>query len=452
MLYKIEKAVRSGITEKVCTDVPCTWNQNFTKNVSAAKVQQIKFYTDEAKSKLVAQTKSKEVIPTFSQKENFLMKISENNVKVVGLSLFSNFQESFVPTQTVQPVKLPPSLRDLYRKELCNASHDVLNEECQKILESFSVDIEQLAYVEESTRNQNKSATWYNQRIGRITGSIAHQALSTPPSQSLIKRICQSQCHTINSPALKWGRDHESEALKCYVSAMSLDTTECKPKLIGNLKKHGSFECLDIGLVIDKEYQCLGASPDAVFHCTCCDYGVVEIKCPYSLRESSLSQAIRDNRNFYIELKNDCYNLKRNHPYFTQVQMEMRATETKVCNFVVWTPLELLILKIMEDKQFQEEICIKLFNNWKNYILPELVTRRLQQPSGKETGINQVALHSLKKTYCLCKTIVAEGNMVGCDMCDDWFHPSCVKLTKLPNSKVWYCPDCRKLKKQKLDN
>ena len=52
MLCKIKKAIRGGIVEQVCTDLPCTWNQNFATNVTAAPVNNILFYTGEAKEKL----------------------------------------------------------------------------------------------------------------------------------------------------------------------------------------------------------------------------------------------------------------------------------------------------------------------------------------------------------------------------------------------------------------
>ena len=151
--------------------------------------------------------------------------------------------------------------------------------------------MQKLIFVEESTRNQNKSSIWYEQRIGRITGSITHQAFSAI-STSLIKRICQSQSQPINSAALKWGREYGTVALN-YSKSVMLDTClPSKPKLIGQVRKHVNFECVGVGLVIDNEYPCLGASPDAKFHCSCCNFGVVEIKFPYSLRDSMLSQVI----------------------------------------------------------------------------------------------------------------------------------------------------------------
>ena len=122
----------------------------------------------------------------------------------------------------------------------------------------------------------------------RITGSIAPQASSTI-STSLIIHVSQGQDQPINSAALKWGREHKTMALN-YCKSVMLDT--CLPnklKLICNVRKHVNFECARFGLMIDNEYPCLGASPDAKFHCSCYNLGVVEIKYPYSLRDSMLS-------------------------------------------------------------------------------------------------------------------------------------------------------------------
>ena len=125
-------------------------------------------------------------------------------------------------------------------------------------------------------------------------------------------------------------------ALNYYKSVMLDTCLPSKPKLIGNVRKHENFECVSIGLVIDNEYPCLGASPDAKFHCSCCNYGVVEIKCPYSLRYSMLSQVIHDKeKEFYITYESDMYTLNKKHQYFTQVRLGIRVTETNVCNFVV---------------------------------------------------------------------------------------------------------------------
>ena len=230
--------------------------------------------------------------------------------------------------QWAPQVRLPPTLRTLY-KELSDASPDVIKKECENIIKTLKYDNEQLLFVEETTKNQSMGSIWYDQRIGLITGSIAHQALSTP-STSLIKKIFQSQCSLINSAAIRWGRDHEHVALSFYKNAMLKDNNPNNPKLITNtvFQRHTNFECINMGLVVDREYPWLGASPDAAFHCTCCEYGVIEIKCPYSVRKSLLTEAINGKvKNFYVVCENDFYSLRQNHPYFTQVQIEMRVTE-----------------------------------------------------------------------------------------------------------------------------
>ena len=161
MLCKIEKAMLSGIAEQVCTDFSCTWNQNFTTNVTAAPVNNIMFYTSEAKEKLSSDnTSSKAVNPTFVQKEKFLQGIAGKNEKVVALSLFEKFQTPFVSHQLLKPqAKLSPSLRALYREELSNVSPDVLKQECTKMFKSLSYEMHELICVEESTWNQNISST-----------------------------------------------------------------------------------------------------------------------------------------------------------------------------------------------------------------------------------------------------------------------------------------------------
>ena len=105
-------------------------------NVTAAPMNNIMFCTGEAKGKLSsANTSSKVVNPTFTQKEKFLQGIARKNEKVVALSLFEKFQTSFVSNQPLklQAKKCPPSLRVLYREELSNVSPDVLKQECSSL-------------------------------------------------------------------------------------------------------------------------------------------------------------------------------------------------------------------------------------------------------------------------------------------------------------------------------
>ena len=66
---------------------------------------------------------------------------------------------------------------------------------------------------------------------------------------------------------IRWGCAHEKEARDAYHTMMT--------------KKHDDFKLSDTGLFIDHTNPFLGASPDGMVECSCCDKGVVEIKCPY---------------------------------------------------------------------------------------------------------------------------------------------------------------------------
>lgn len=98
---------------------------------------------------------------------------------------------------------------------------------------------------------------------------------------------------------------------------------------------------------------------------------------------------------------------------------------------------------------------------FKTAILPELVGKFYSRLPGTAipTAPLNVACNSAKScendmdspsnelTWCYCDQ-VESGKMVFCDNenCHiKWFHFICLKMTCKPKSKLWYCPECRKL-------
>lgn len=98
------------------------------------------------------------------------------------------------------------------------------------------------------------------------------------PSLSLIKRICYPELCKFSTCAVIYGRDNESTALKRYTSKMA--------------KKHVNLKLLNVGLIVNNAFPHVGASPDAIVECDCCGNGTVEVKCPYSLRNSPTLNAL----------------------------------------------------------------------------------------------------------------------------------------------------------------
>jgi len=46
--------------------------------------------------------------------------------------------------------------------------------------------------------------------------------------------------------------------------------------------------------VFDPTNPFIGASPDGIISCLCCGKGVVEVKCPFSCKDKSLDEAVKD--------------------------------------------------------------------------------------------------------------------------------------------------------------
>lgn len=62
----------------------------------------------------------------------------------------------------------------------------------------------------------------------------------------------------------------------------------------------------------------------------------------------------------------------------------------------------------------------------------------------KEDEANEERNKKPKPNYCICDRSSDGKFMVGCDICDNWYHPECVEISKkLAKSLDYYiCPYC----------
>ena len=299
-------------------------------------------------------------------------------------------------------------------------------------------------YLEVVTRKQSASLDWFDHRVGRITASIAYEVLHTnqdQPSSSLLKRLCSSEHKKINTAPLEWGRTNEDTACSDY----------CRQQK----EEHTEFSCTASGLVVNPKYPYLGATPDGWVECECCGRGIVEIKCPYTYRNTH-PNAINEGT-FYLQCLSDRLKLDPKHKYYYQVQMQLSICEVNYCDFVVWTLAGMATIRIHRSEAFFNEVQPSLHAFFKNCILPELLTRKLQNPVRAVLGNGTSSVTVNKATsngaldgsllYCYCHQPEDERRMIGCDndKCTyKWFHFECLGLKRKPRGRYWYCPECRK--------
>lgn len=313
---------------------------------------------------------------------------------------------------------LPPTITSLYKPHYKNLSSNDLAIECQRVFdEDLTMTPSESHYLFKSTMLQSHSSIWYQHRKGRLTasqfGDICKTSLKSP-SQSLIQSILERKS-TPKIPAVKWGIDHESEAREAYVKKMQ--------------ESHQDFKVEMAGLYVNPLSPHLGASCDGLVSCLCCTssgLGVLEIKCPFSVRHSVPTNAA------CFVVGEGGVQLSRKHDYYYQIQGQMAVLERDYCDFVCWTPLAVQIERVYYDDDFISTMIPKLDSFFLKAVLPRILCGSVSE----EPACDEV--------YCFCRK-GEFGRMISCDSPDCkfvWFHYPCLNLDPEFEAEEWYCPDC----------
>ena len=142
---------------------------------------------------------------------------------------------------------------------------------------------------------------------------------------------------------------------------------------------HDNFKCSESGLILNRDYPHLGASPDGLAQCDCCGQGCLEIKClptymngiPDPLGETCTSFPISSD-----------FQLKKTHKFYTQIQGHMLITGRKYCDLYMWSQSNSLAVREYRDEQFLKKLSDKLELEYKSHVIPALI-------SAKHTGHKQ---------------------------------------------------------------
>ena len=119
------------------------------------------------------------------------------------------------------------------------------------------------------------------------------------------------------------------------------------------------------GFLVCETYPFLGASPDGAVYDpsnTNQPFGFLEIKCLYSQRNMTPADACSSS-GFCCSIVDGKLSLRRNHPYYTQVQGQMAVGERPWCDFVIYTKRGISIERISFDRNF-----------WDTLLLPKLIS------------------------------------------------------------------------------
>ena len=130
----------------------------------------------------------------------------------------------------------------------------------------------------------------------------------------------------------------------------------------------------------------LGASPDGIIKCNCCGKGVLEVKCPFYIKEGL--QDDPDQTEFCMMKQDEKWILKRNHTYYYQIQLQMEVYRVSYCDFIVWTKKDFAVERIAADSQFLNSVIDGVQHFFVYSVLPEIVGKwYTRKPIANSEGV-----------------------------------------------------------------
>jgi hypothetical protein len=161
------------------------------------------------------------------------------------------------------------------------------------------------------TEDQAGSNEWHKMRALRITASRFKDFIGS--GKRMAAEMWKEKGGIGFLSAVKWGVDHEPVARQEYEESMDTVVDQC-------------------GLFISKKNPIFGASPDGLVDG---GKGVLEIKCPYSVRDVDLATMAPAQMPAFFECPHGVFMLKKSHKYFYQVQLMMFVTGCQYAVFLV---------------------------------------------------------------------------------------------------------------------
>ncbi|KAL5257221.1 hypothetical protein ACHWQZ_G012232 [Mnemiopsis leidyi] len=212
-----------------------------------------------------------------------------------------------------------------------------------------------IQYIAQLTEGQASSEenVWRMLRKKRITASMFGMVLKAIDGGKYPDYLFNNLLNKYDLShvaAIKWGTENEDNAKLAYERVTGVKVQS------SGLWLHSS------GI--------LGASPDGLLPD---GRGLVEFKCPYSLRDRKIEDAIGTESRFYIKRKDDgTIYLDPKNPYYHQIQGMLYIIGREYCDLCVWSPVsDPYILRVEKDPSWERSLS-KLITFYFKQFLPRI--------------------------------------------------------------------------------
>lgn len=211
------------------------------------------------------------------------------------------------------------------------------------------------------TLPQFKSKSYVGLQRGRITGSNLKNcciASNTDPCIATINRII-NPTKLDSGPSIKYHNKNRKKAIDQYVQMQA--------------PNHDEFQYSPCGLIVNQKFPYFAASPDGLVNCDCHGDGCVVVKCLKILSCEASMEVLTSKPNNILNKHENEYSIEETHEFFYQIQLYIHLVELEYCDFIIWSPNEMLPLRIYPDLDFWEEAMEKASSFHTLVIMPELL-------------------------------------------------------------------------------
>jgi hypothetical protein len=125
---------------------------------------------------------------------------------------------------------------------------------------------------------------------------------------------------------------------------------------------------------MSEKYPVLACSADGIVVCKCKIQHInklVEIKCPYALRENNPRDVALQKKCVFNE-ENNKWEVDVDCPYYAQIQGQLGLYEIDECDLVIYTKKGIHISTVKFDIAYFQTMVHKLLNFHRNYVVERI--------------------------------------------------------------------------------
>lgn len=345
------------------TEVLCKWNvPKFNEN-SMSKAKDMKWTSASCEEPTTSSIRSDSSFLSYC---NSLRPFSDDVVVNFINRLHADDQESAIrtiiyPDEICRVSKINDDLflANLYSVDNMNKTrYELVELGKSRLLEISNEDMTEMARL---TLPHLKSKISVALRRGRVTGSNFKDCCVSNienPSITTINRLINPLSFSANVPSLKYQRKNKKKAIDLYIRQEQT--------------KHENFKHHECGLTINPEFPYFATSSDGMVSCNCHGEGCLEIKCLKILESDEPFDVLTRKPNNILNKINDEFFLEANHNYFYKTQMQIHLSDLQYCDFVIWSPMRILTLRINADTKFWDSAKERALNFHQQVMIPEL--------------------------------------------------------------------------------